>query len=231
MRLFLNDLVFSREGFILRADGVFGEGVHLVTGPVGSGKSTLALAIAGINQPERGEIRREGIGTMMFGMQCPAHQMTATSILEEAHSWGIDPAGLLSSCGLSQREGSDPATLSAGELRRLQLACIFSRDHDLLILDEPFSSLDCVQKERTARKIGSQPGIVILFTHELYHLPRIDCLWEITGGTLVRRGMPPLAFRDWESAPAYLKKMICRGVIPRNLNREEIAEAICRIRG
>ena len=71
MRVDLEDLLFSRGQFSLRGSGTFGEGVHLVSGPVGSGKSTLALLLAELNRPESGAVRRHGISSALLLLQFP----------------------------------------------------------------------------------------------------------------------------------------------------------------
>ena len=77
-----------------------------------------------------------------------------------------------------------------GELNRLHLACILAKNHDLLLLDEPFSSLDCEEKAKLCARIGKMSrGITIIFTHEQEILPRVTRIWEIVDGMLVDCGI------------------------------------------
>ena len=159
MRVELLDLTFSRGSFSLRGSGTFGEGLHLVSGPVGSGKSTLALLLAGLLRPGSGDVRRHDVLTMQLLLQFPEHHVTSPTVAGEAASWGLIPEDALALAELSGRADDDPFHLSRGELKRLTLACAILQDPDLLLLDEPFSSLDCTAKRKACaileeREIG-----------------------------------------------------------------------------
>ena len=86
MRVVLDGVILRRGDFRLAAPGTFGEGVHLVTGPVGSGKSTLALALAGALQPSAGKITCEGIGSRMLALPFPGCQVTGGTLAGEVAS-------------------------------------------------------------------------------------------------------------------------------------------------
>lgn len=206
MILELHGTEVVRDGWKLRAGGVFSEGIHLVTGPVGSGKSTLALLLAGSLAPSRGTIRTEGIASLQLGMQFPEHQVTATTVRGEILSWGLDPGEILPAAYLTDKDDKNPLLLSRGELRRLELACILAHDPDMLLLDEPFASLDCREKSALCARIGERRrGITVLFSHESWHLPPFDHLWEIRDGSLHDYGEMPDAMGRWESAPPQLR--------------------------
>jgi energy-coupling factor transport system ATP-binding protein len=207
MNLVLRGVEVARDGWKLQAGGMFSEGIHLVAGPVGSGKSTLAMLIAGSSTPSCGKIERAGIASLQLGMQFPEHQVTATTITGEILSWDLDPQEILAAASLRDRGGTNPLLLSRGELRRLVLACILARDPDLLLLDEPFASLDCREKTALCARIGERHrGITILFSHESWHLPRIDHLWEMRNGSLHDHGEMPGAVERWHSAPPLLHR-------------------------
>ncbi len=189
MKLVLEALVAGREGWSLSATATFLPGVHLVSGDVGSGKSTLAQIIAGFQKPVHGTVSREGIQQVMLSMQHPEYHITGLTVEKECASWGLDAPSILASVKLSGKEEMSPFSLSRGELKRLHLACVLERASDLLLLDEPFSSLDCAEKERVCTRIDqNHHGITIIFTHEQTTFPRVDHIWEICGGCLVDRG-------------------------------------------
>jgi energy-coupling factor transport system ATP-binding protein len=148
MKVSLAGVRAVRGDWSLSADGVFEEGIHLVSGDIGSGKSTLALLLAGLFPQASGTAEREGIATTMIAFQFPEFHVTGPDLVAECRSWGVDPVTVLASAGLAGREATNPLNLSRGELKRLVLACILAKNHDLLVLDEPFSSLDCTEKER-----------------------------------------------------------------------------------
>lgn len=189
MKVRLEAVTLMRKGWTLRAEGVFEQGVHLVTGRIGSGKSTLALLIAGLLAPDTGAVTTEGISSRMLAMQFPEYHITGFTVEQELASWGIRPEQLPKN--LSGSLEKNPLSLSRGELKLLQFACINAKPWDLLILDEPFCSLDCIQKTSLCTAIdGLGNGIVIIMTHERSFLPRVDTTWEMTDGALICTGTP-----------------------------------------
>jgi energy-coupling factor transport system ATP-binding protein len=231
VRIHLDDIQVSRGAFTLRYRGVFEEGIHLVSGPVGSGKSTLALLLASLITPERGRIQMQGISSTSLSLQFPEYHVTSPTVAGEVRSWGLEPDSILSRSGLLDRPDTDPFHLSRGELKRLNLACVLAGDSDLLLLDEPFSSLDCAAKRKTCRMIEERcDGITILFSHERSILPQVDTIWEMRGGDLQACGPVPEAMREWQSAPQYIRYALSRGVLPANIRLEDAREAVCRIR-
>ncbi|MBP1929305.1 energy-coupling factor transport system ATP-binding protein [Methanolinea mesophila] len=230
MRVVFEDTGFSRDLFAVRASGSFPEGVHLVSGPVGSGKTTLALAATGLRSPERGKIVREGVTKFTLSQQFPEYHVTGTTLKEEIAGWGIEPDAILEKTGFSGQGSRDPFSLARGELKRVHLACVFAGDWDLLVLDEPFSGLDCREKTRIASEIGLlKAKIVIIFTHEQTIFPRVDRVWEIRDGSLEDLGTFPEAFLQWKGAPPILRTLREKGVIPRNLTGKDLLEAACRM--
>jgi len=231
MRVELDELLFARGTFTLRGSGTFDEGVHLVSGPVGSGKSTLALLIAGLLRPTGGAVRRHGISSVQVLLQFPEYHITSSTVAGEAASWGLDPDEVLARADLVGRADDDPFRLSRGELKRLTLCCAIMQDPDLLMLDEPFSSLDCTAKQRACRMIeGRREGITIIFSHESAVLPRVDAIWEMENGTLTGLGGVPHAIPRWRHSPPYLAYALNEGARPENIRLQDAREALCRIR-
>ncbi len=232
MRVSLDDVILRRGSFQLTASGTFSEGVHLVTGPVGSGKSTLALALAGALRPLARQIVEDGIGSRTLALPFPEYHVTGETLEREVASWGLLPAPVLEAAGLSGRGAEDPFRCSQGELKRLVLSCILAREWDLLILDEPCSSLDCAWKEAFARNLGERrKGITILLTHEDEILPRVDEIWEIQAGRLASLGRVPEAIPRWSRPPRYIRAALDAGALPENITRKDVRDAVCRTRG
>lgn len=228
-RVVLDEISVSRAPWSLDADEIFGPGIHLVSGDVGSGKSTLALVMACMHKPDQGRVTQEGIGRMMLSFQFPEFHVTCLTVAEECRSWDLDPGEMIRSAGLSVSPDAQVLSMSRGELKRLHLACVFGRAYDLLLLDEPFSSLDCEEKEKICRIISTRnSGITVIFSHEQSIFPHIDFLWEIREGKLVFCGPVPEALVHWEHAPALVKTLVCRGNVPRDLTPESLVEAACR---
>jgi energy-coupling factor transport system ATP-binding protein len=232
MKLILDQVIARRGPWSLEADGCFDKGIHLVTGDLGSGKSTLALIMAGLFPTEQGTVRMEQIRGVMLSMEFPEFYLTGLTVAEECASWGLDAEEIVQNTGLCISTTTPPLCLSRGELKCLHLSCVLARPHDLLLLDEPFSSLDCSQKERLCTELSQrQEGITVLFTHEQATFPRVDHIWEIADGRLVDCGVLPGALERWQHAPELVKKLVCAGMIPENLTPDKIWEAACRIQG
>jgi energy-coupling factor transport system ATP-binding protein len=229
VRLILNRVRLVRGKWSVCAHGTFTEGIHLITGEVGSGKSTLALVLAGLFSPASGTVVRENISSLMISFQFPEYHLTGTTVNEECRSWGRDPALVLDAAHLYGKGDTSPLKMSRGELKRLHLACVLAGDYDLLILDEPFSSLDCREKERMCRILSRRSrGITLIFTHEQTTFPRVDQIWEIHNGKLCNLGGMPEALQQWQQIPSVIKDLIASGKIPGNLSQEDILEAACR---
>ena len=229
MKLHLNATCVSRGDWSITAHGTFCEGLHLVSGDVGSGKSTLALMMAGLLSPADGTIVKDGISSIMISLQFPEYHVTGATVAEECRSWGLESDPILSELNLMDKHDVSPLALSRGELKRLHLACVLAKNYDLLLLDEPFSSLDAREKERLCEHLSRRTGgITILFTHEQTYFPRVDHIWEIQHGELFDRGEMPGALTRWEHAPAMIKKLISSGRSLKNISHLDLQGAVCR---
>ena len=134
----------------------------VITGPNGSGKSTLAKIIMGINKPTSGKIlfngeditdlsitERAKMG-ISFAFQQPVKfkGITVKRMIELATGSEIsvgEACKYLSDVGLCARDYIDreiDASLSGGELKRIEIASIVSRNSKLTIFDEPEAGID-----------------------------------------------------------------------------------------
>ena len=111
--------------------------------------------------------------------------MTGSSVIREISSWGSLPDDFPFSLFGADVNDRDPFTLSRGELKRLMLACVFAKRPDVLILDEPYASLDSSAKEILTTLIENRPGITIVFSHETEYVP-FGLRWKIADGVLHR---------------------------------------------
>lgn len=230
VELSFDKVVVRRGSSQICVSGSFGPGLHLVSGIVGSGKSTLAAMAAGLLKPDEGVVQRNGVNTSMLSFQFPEWSLTGNTLGEEVSSYGLEQAEILARAGLPGREGDDPLSLSRGELKKLNLACILGKTWDLLVLDEPFGAMDCVGKREICRWIEYQRSrIILLCTHEQHILPRVDTIWEFTLQQLVCRGGVPDALRSWNLAPPGVKTLLARGIMPANISESDLREAVCRI--
>jgi molybdate transport system ATP-binding protein len=170
-----------------------GEVLALV-GPSGSGKSTILRTIAGIYAPEHGRITADGETWLATddGVRRRAHERSVGFVFQHyalfphlsaqdnvMQAMGhVAPAArgerarrLLERTNLGGLEARRPAQLSGGQQQRVAVARALARDPKVLLLDEPFSAVDQVTREKlyeelaTLRRELAIP--IVLVTHAL----------------------------------------------------------------
>jgi molybdate/tungstate transport system ATP-binding protein len=156
----VSGLTVSYDGFQFGpVDLTVDDEVLSVLGPSGSGKTTLLSAIAGIVRPDAGTISLDGTSLdgrplrerrtgLVFQDGALFPHMTARENVAYA---AADPARVAEFAATFEiRDVLDrrPAALSGGERQRVALARTLAADPDVLLLDEPLSSLDAPIRRR-----------------------------------------------------------------------------------
>ncbi len=160
----------------LGLDLLGGEIVALV-GPSGCGKTTLMRMIGGLDQDFEGEIfwprgGRPRIGTV-FQEPRLLPWRTVWQNLALVLPPGLEAGAehLLHTLGLWPFRDSFPGALSLGMARRVAIARAFAIEPELVLLDEPFVSLDPEMAERSRAVLlqawGERPTAALLVTHDL----------------------------------------------------------------
>lgn len=165
-----------------------GEAVGII-GANGAGKSTLLMLLMGILHPEQGEVIigevkmtkktipsvRQRIG-MVF--QDPNNQLFMTSVYDDV-AFGPRNSGLsedevdarvlhaLEQVGIEHLKDRAPYRLSEGEKRAASIATVLSMQPDILVMDEPTSSLDPKSRRRFIKLIKEFEHTRIITSHDL----------------------------------------------------------------
>jgi ABC-type Fe3+/spermidine/putrescine transport system ATPase subunit len=201
-----------------------GEVIALVGGS-GSGKTTLLRMMAGLEEPDTGQVLFRGIK-----LKGPSGQLVAghPSIrlvhqhFELAHRLSVydnvtqklrhlpreeqkeQTEELLAVCHLRHLRSQKVEALSGGEKQRLALARTLAEEPELLLLDEPFSNLDPVLKEEIKEALFAyirRQGIAaILVSHDPKDaLSLADTIWVLQEGELLQKGSPQEVYYKAES--------------------------------
>jgi ABC-type nitrate/sulfonate/bicarbonate transport system ATPase subunit len=158
-----------------------------IIGPSGCGKTTLLYLLAGLRAPESGviEINHDhshgskpypGLILQDFGLLpwytamenvllgLKIHKADKQASLQVARKW-------LKDLGLETVAGHFPGELSGGQRQRVAIARTLALEPDLLLMDEPFASLDTLTREDllelTLEIWGSHPTTMVLVTHNI----------------------------------------------------------------
>jgi NitT/TauT family transport system ATP-binding protein len=161
-----------------------------IVGPSGCGKSTLLRVLMGLEEQTEGEIFYNGRpireANPKFAMVFQSPSLFPWLTVEENVEIVLEPLGIpheerikiarkyLSVVGLDGFENAYPKELSGGMRQRVGLARALAVDPEILLMDEPFSSLDSLTAEALREEVlllWSDPSIppdsVILVTHNI----------------------------------------------------------------
>jgi len=159
-------------------DGHF---VSLV-GPSGSGKSSLLRAVIGLQQPLAGTVET-GLAPSDIGILFQDDALLPWKTARDNVALGLTFRGLprrqaladadiwLERLGLAGLGGRFPRHLSGGQRKRVALAQVLALTPKLLLMDEPFASLDAIVRARiihdVAQLVERDRITVLLVTHDL----------------------------------------------------------------
>lgn len=192
--------------------------VLAVVGPNGSGKSTLVRGLLGLNEHLVGEVRvlgarlsrrrdRSRVGyvpqrhTLNASVRSTVREVVSTGRLAHRPWWQpatpkddalVDEA--LTLVNLGDRAGTDVATLSGGQQRRVLIARALVGEPALLIMDEPTAGVDQASQSGLVdvlRRLVAHRVSMLVVTHELSFLHGVlDHIIEMNSGVVSFDGTP-----------------------------------------
>ena len=179
-----------------------GDRVALV-GRNGSGKSTLMKVMAGLVEPDQGEVVVPAGTTVGYMEQDPDLSGFATlgefaaAGLGEAEGWRVAAAAE----GLKFDPDRPVATASGGERRRAALARLLAEAPELMLLDEPTNHLDIEAIGWLEQQLSETRAAFVLISHDRAFLRRLTraTLW-IDRGQVRRQDRGFDAFEEWREA-------------------------------
>jgi putative ABC transport system ATP-binding protein len=183
-----DDETLALQGVSLQLEA--GE-VLAVTGPSGSGKSTLLACLAGLDEPDGGQVRVSGeritrrseeerarmraarIGVLYQQANLVGHLSIRDNValaqrLGKEVSGAADRDDLLSRSGIAHRADARPGQLSGGELARAGLAVALANNPVVLLADEPTGELDLTTAYKVSkllRERADQGTAILIATH------------------------------------------------------------------
>jgi ABC-type sulfate/molybdate transport systems ATPase subunit len=209
----LNDISFSQARLQKIA----------IAGETGSGKSSLLKAIAGLNQPDEGEVLFNGERVLGAGEKLvPGHpaigylsqhfelpkSLRIEQVLQYANKIPEAVAHTLYDvCEITHVLSRKTDHLSGGERQRVALAKLLIGSPQLLLLDEPFTNLDMVHKnilKSVIDDIGHRLNITcMLVSHDPADtLPWADEIIILKDGQVVQKDTPQNIYRQPANAYA-----------------------------
>lgn len=163
-RVVLRDIAFSLKA---------GE-VCAVLGPSGSGKTTLLRIIAGLDHDFEGQVSLPSphkIGMVFQEPRLLPWRTVAQNLLLAGASSATGLDEIVAALGLAEHLNHFPGELSLGLARRAAIARAFAIRPDLLLLDEPFVSLDAALALRLRAElvalVDSRKATTLLVTHDV----------------------------------------------------------------
>ncbi len=170
-----------------------GSGVTALLGPNGAGKSTLFRMMCGLTAPSQGTVRvlgvdaradsavrgRIGLAPQQDGL---FDRLSAVRFVEVAARTHAVPDARRAAADALQQVSLDPAepkpvgAYSKGMRQRVKLAAALVNDPDVLVLDEPLTGLDPVQRNRMIRlfhELGAAGKCLLVSSHVLDEVARL----------------------------------------------------------
>ena len=158
-----------------------------IIGINGTGKTTLLRMVAGIEEPDAGQIVRQNGLRIAYLPQNPEFPQDATvssyALRKSAETdWKVQSN--LTKLGIAEYD-TPLAQLSGGQRRKVAMAKVLASDFDVLLLDEPTNHLDEEMIVWLEEYLREYRGVVLMVTHDRYFLDKVsNRILEIRRGNM-----------------------------------------------
>lgn len=158
-----------------------------IIGINGTGKTTLLRMVAGIEEPDAGQIVRQNGLRIAYLPQNPEFPQDATvssyALGKSAETdWKVQSN--LTKLGIAEYD-TPLAQLSGGQRRKVAMAKVLASDFDVLLLDEPTNHLDEEMIVWLEEYLREYRGVVLMVTHDRYFLDKVsNRILEISRGNM-----------------------------------------------
>lgn len=155
-----------------------------IIGINGTGKTTLLKIIAGIEEPDEGQIVKQNGIRITYLPQNPEFPADATVLSYVSDGKDYEAQNILNKLGIEDHFAKID-TLSGGQKKRVALASALMHPTDVLILDEPTNHIDNEMALWLEDYLNKFKGVIIMVTHDRYFLDRVtNKILEISHGKL-----------------------------------------------
>lgn len=189
-----------------------------IIGRNGSGKSSLLRVIAGLQSPDAGQARVDGVDvlrdrtaavrTLGVVFQNPDHQIIFPTVeeeiafgltqLAESHDAARDRArALLDRHGLAHWAARPTHALSQGQRQYLCLLSVVAMEPAVILLDEPFAALDLLTRTQLFRSLFDLAPRLVMVTHDTANLTAFDRVLWLDEGRVRADGPPAMVIAQF----------------------------------
>ena len=180
----------------------------VITGPNGGGKSTLAKIIAGISFAFQQPVRFKGIRVLDLIRMAVGKTLSVADACEYLSAVGL--------CARNYIDREVNASLSGGELKRIEIATVIARATKLSVFDEPEAGIDLwsfqnlIQVFRKMRE-KTDGGSILIISHQERILSIADEIIVLRDGMVEKRGSKEAIYPSLLGTTSCMKDGGCKG--------------------
>ena len=203
--------IISEINLVVKKGESFG-----IFGGSGCGKTTILRIVAGLETPDTGEVFLRSRKVTADRLIVQPEDRNISFIFQDLGLWphmsvrehllfvkkDSNVKDIIDACGLEGHENSKPSELSGGEKQRLAIARSIAQKSDILLLDEPLSSLDLKTKDEIKnllKQVKKKYRLTLLYvTHDIFEIADVcDEVALIENGIISNVGNPIKLLKEY----------------------------------